>query len=261
MPVEDVPASKCNFPSCTHDSYGKGLCNAHYQQQRRGEELRPLRPRRRKNEEPKPCTVPECGRPQYGKGFCAAHHLQHHTGREIRPLRSEPSRVFQDGSSWLVEVYGRDRRGRIGTVVAHAQISAEDREVAGQYRWNLANGYARATHQGPTLHNLICPTGAGEEVDHINGIRLDCRRENLRAVTHALNAQNRGVRRTNSTGVRGITLDKKSGKYRTVVRVNGCYYGAGLHSSLEDAERAVSDLRLQLMTHTNEDRRRQVTHT
>jgi len=35
----------CSFEGCERKHFGKGLCNGHYLQQRRGEELRPLRKR------------------------------------------------------------------------------------------------------------------------------------------------------------------------------------------------------------------------
>ena len=35
----------CSFPGCGKPHYGKGLCQGHWTQQRRGQELRPLRPK------------------------------------------------------------------------------------------------------------------------------------------------------------------------------------------------------------------------
>lgn len=77
-------------------------------------------------------------------------------GKELRPLRNTPSRVFHDGSSWVVELYGRDDGGRVGTVVGYAQISEQDREEVAQSRWNLQdNGYVPQPHAGGSLHRLI----------------------------------------------------------------------------------------------------------
>lgn len=37
--------TKCSFPECGKPHYAKGLCQGHYTQQRKGQELRPLQPR------------------------------------------------------------------------------------------------------------------------------------------------------------------------------------------------------------------------
>lgn len=105
------------------------------------------------------------------------------------------------------------------------------------------------------------PTTPEEQVDHINGIRTDCRRENLRIVTHAENMQNKGVQRINATGVRGVTFDPKKQLYHAMVTVDGVKHSGGRHKQLEDAEQAASELRARLMTHTNEERRRKVSGT
>lgn len=39
------PTKVCSFPGCGKQHYGKGLCNAHYIQQRKGQRLRALRPK------------------------------------------------------------------------------------------------------------------------------------------------------------------------------------------------------------------------
>lgn len=38
------PTRKCSFPGCEKPHYGKGLCKGHWNQQRKGQELRPLQP-------------------------------------------------------------------------------------------------------------------------------------------------------------------------------------------------------------------------
>lgn len=59
------------------------------------------------------------------------------------------------------------------------------------------------------IHRLIANPAKGEVVDHINGIRTDNRRCNLRCVTQAQNAANRKSR--------GYCWDKRSGKWVTQV--------------------------------------------
>ena len=60
-------APLCSFPGCGRLVQARGLCAGHYQQQRRGQVLRPLRHRR-------VCTVAGCGQPHYAKGLCGKHY-------------------------------------------------------------------------------------------------------------------------------------------------------------------------------------------
>ena len=72
----------CSFPGCGHKRYAKGLCLAHYRQQRRGEPLSPVA-RRTAGES---CTVDGCDRPHRAGGLCTAHYAQQQRGQELRPL-------------------------------------------------------------------------------------------------------------------------------------------------------------------------------
>ena len=60
----------CSGPSCDRQALTKGLCNAHYLQTWRGQELRALVPRKIRDE---PCPIPGCDRTQHSRGLCARH--------------------------------------------------------------------------------------------------------------------------------------------------------------------------------------------
>jgi hypothetical protein len=78
-----------------------------------------------------------------------------------------------------------------------ALIDDEDFIKVNQYKWQLSNqGYAKSVTRGShstrkylLMHRFI--TDFGEEIDHINGDKLDNRRENLRQVTSSMNSWNR----------------------------------------------------------------------
>jgi hypothetical protein len=91
-------------------------------------------------------------------------------------------------------------------------IDDEDWEVVSHFSWYIANGYPKTTtsrlnggqHQ-LHLHNLLLgPAPDGLEWDHENRDKLDNRRSNLRLVTPEINVQNRGLRKTNTSGVTGV---------------------------------------------------------
>jgi hypothetical protein len=72
----------------------------------------------------------------------------------------------------------------------------------------------------------------GEQCDHINGNGLDNRRANLRSVTNAQNGRNCHRRSANpSSQFLGVHLNKKSGKWRAKVRIDGKQITLGSHDS------------------------------
>lgn len=80
----------------------------------------------------------------------------------------------------------------------------------------------------------------GMQVDHKDGNRLDCRRDELRLATPAQQMQNR--RRRSLGGVetpyKGIHFHKKSGFWQAEMRVKGKYTYIGIFKDELDAARA-----------------------
>ncbi len=82
-----------------------------------------------------------------------------------------------------------------------------------------ASGYIQISLGGRVhrAHRLIWLMTYGsmpaDEIDHINGRRDDNRLSNLRAASHAENARNRCVSRTNRLGQRGVVFDARHGRY------------------------------------------------
>lgn len=84
------------------------------------------------------------------------------------------------------------------------------------------------------IHRLVTRAVNGQVVDHINGDGLDNRRCNLRIVTPSQNHQNRKVKRTSTTGIKGVEL-RPSGKYRVNITVNGKRKHLGLFKTIAEA--------------------------
>lgn len=117
--------------------------------------------------------------------------------------------------------------------VGKGKTTLVDKDVASQFKdtplW-LSHGYAhfRANRsQYVRLHRWIMNAGEGEEVDHINGDRLDNRRENLRIVSHSMNMANRVRRNSNCTsGYRGVCKNRTRCKriWRAVIVKERAFY-------------------------------------
>lgn len=67
------------------------------------------------------------------------------------------------------------------------------------------------------MHHVVLPLKDGLVCDHINGNRIDNRRENLRLVTKSQNMRNQGISARNKTGYKGVS--KHQGKYRAYINV------------------------------------------
>lgn len=76
------------------------------------------------------------------------------------------------------------------------------------------------------------------ELDHINGIRNDNRIANLREAYHSENCRNGRLRSTNSSGFKGVSWHKASGKWHAQITVDGTTRHLGLHKTAEEAHAA-----------------------
>lgn len=76
------------------------------------------------------------------------------------------------------------------------------------------------------------------QIDHINGNKSDNREINLRPATGYENQRNRGMLRTNSSGFKGVHLNKRRQKWVASIRTGNGQKHLGYFNSAEDASRA-----------------------
>ena len=74
-----------------------------------------------------------------------------------------------------------------------------------------------------------------EAVDHINMVRDDNRISNLREATVAENNRNKRIQSNNSSGYKGVTLHKPSGKFQAKIMFDGKTESLGYFDTKEDA--------------------------
>ena len=93
--------------------------------------------------------------------------------------------------------------------------------------------------QGVRMHRELMGSPKGMYVDHINGNGLDNRRANIRIATKQQNCWNRKKRRGNcSSRFKGVSLNKKTGKWTASIFCDGQSFYIGLFSDEEAAARA-----------------------
>lgn len=91
-----------------------------------------------------------------------------------------------------------------------------------------------------TLHREImnCTIGDGHVVDHINGDTLDNRRSNLRICNNTENVRNQKLHKCNTSGYRGVSKNKKTGKWIVHISVNNKILHIGTFVDIKDAVKA-----------------------
>ena len=118
----------------------------------------------------------------------------------------------------------------------------EDWEKLRQYCWGIKDksGYARARVEGQTkqFHTMVMPQSSrGVYVDHINGNVLDNRKKNLRYATPKQSVRNTGIREDNTSGVKGVSYNKRAKKYEAYIH-DGKKISLGLYDTLDEARQA-----------------------
>jgi hypothetical protein len=125
-----------------------------------------------------------------------------------------------------------------------------DRKAMGKYRWSISgNGYLQRHHviapgkyTKKRLHQEIMgyPDGI---IDHINGNKLDNRRCNLRITDDRGNAQNQCLSSRNTSGHRGVSWNRKMGKWYAHAKIDRKMIWLGLFDDLEEAARVALEFR------------------
>jgi len=239
----------CKIPNCNDPvKYsGKQLCSKHYQQiYHHGKIVEKV---------PRLCSTEGCGKPHYMKTFCVncfnkerrkgtvylgktcsvegcdlpvfvlkpmlceRHHRQIKRKGIIYKSKQEPNDfvIYEDYIGIILLNENRE-------VVGECLIDKEDYEKVKDYKWSLDKGkitdyvVSRTGRKPVNIAKIIL--GTESKIDHKNGKGLDNRKENLRFATDQQNAQNRGFRRDNVTGFKGITFSKFEKKYIAQIGIN-----------------------------------------
>lgn len=136
-------------------------------------------------------------------------------------------------------------RGKYG-VGKYAIVSPKDYENLIKYKWHVHHhGYPERTEKlsnGNIIHikmhhQIIGKPPKGLVVDHINGNRLDNRRENLRFCTQRDNARNKGLSKSNTSGYKGVSYNKSRNKWSAYILRDDSYH-IGYFDTAEEAANA-----------------------
>lgn len=109
-----------------------------------------------------------------------------------------------------------------------------DLSLVSQYNWHIdAQGYPKSN--GMHLHRLLMNPPDGMVVDHIDGDKLNNRRNNLRICKHSENLRNASISSSNTSGFKGVCFDKSRNKWSANITVNGKHHYLGRYDTPEEA--------------------------
>lgn len=118
----------------------------------------------------------------------------------------------------------------------------DDYDIIKDYRWNLnLRGYIATTKRinnkkiNIRLHQLIMGKKEGCIIDHINGIKTDNRKINMRFCTQQQNVMNGEIPNTNKSGFKGVIWDKSRNKWRSYIKYNQKTITLGYFINKDDA--------------------------
>lgn len=186
------------------------------------------------------CFIEGCGRIQAALGLCQSHRRQEIAGepfREIRKVNQKPSERFLT----YVEKTETCWKWTGGlTSLGYGKFSL-NRRLVSAHRFSYENSV------GPIPEGLF--------VDHICFNKSCVNPDHLRLVTRKQNGEHRrGASSNSKSGIRGVYWHPKQKRWRASVTHEGKLIHLPEFTSIEDAEKAVIELRNKLFTHNDLDR-------
>lgn len=140
--------------------------------------------------------------------------------------------------------------GKLGAGLSFI-VDDEDFVFLSRWKWSLNNkGYVRrnvtsksggvATYKNAFVHKLVASRAgvSGDEIDHRDGNKLNNVRRNLRPATRTDNCRNVGLKKSNTSGFKGVCYDKSRGNYIASIRHGGKKHTLGRFATAEEASRA-----------------------
>lgn len=131
----------------------------------------------------------------------------------------------------LIPLRGKKSEGKF------ALCDDEDYEMLSQYKWYENEGYIITYHKGKRLrmHRLVMNAPDDLDVDHRDHNKFNNQRSNLRFCTLVQNNQNGKLRKDNTSGYKGVSLDRSTGHWRALIYAEGTAYYSGQYLEKEHA--------------------------
>lgn len=136
-----------------------------------------------------------------------------------------------------------------------ALVDDEDFEKINQYKWHYDNnrrrdGYAVAQtgYKGKKIymHRFIVNAQKEQEIDHIDGNKLNNQKSNLRVVTRSQNNYNQRPQINASSKFKGVTWHKKAQKWMATIHTKDNKIYLGVFTEEAEAAKAYNKIAKEL---------------
>ena len=117
-------------------------------------------------------------------------------------------------------------------------VDDEDYNYLSQFNWQVDKHNVVRFHNkngSSLIHRLIMKPPDDMEIDHIDGNRLNNQKSNLRLANSSQNKCNRGARKDNKSGYKGVSWHKQRNKWTARIKHDGKYLHLGLHEDIKEA--------------------------
>ena len=188
----------------------------------------------------------ECGNKTIVRGVSLRHHhtkscgcLKNEAGEKIRKKLKKYNKYDLSGDFGI----GYTFKGEF------FYFDLEDYDLIKNYCWYTNNDGYIVTHAIDDLgyvsqnlkisfHRLVTSAPDGMSVDHINHVKYDNRKKNLRVITQQQNTINKGISKNNKSGTPGVFYQKFNNKWKATICINRKQIILGTFTSKEDAIKA-----------------------
>ncbi|EIZ8586510.1 HNH endonuclease [Salmonella enterica subsp. enterica] len=150
--------------------------------------------------------------------------------------------LYYDESSPSFLRWRHDKINGNGRVFSRAGACAGSLKNTGYWVVNLDGKFRMAHRIVFAIHYGMLPS----QVDHIDRNRANNNIANLRPANSAQNKWNASIRTDNTSGIKGVSLHKQSGKWRAQVYKNGKPIHIGLFHTKEEAENVIVMARISI---------------
>jgi len=125
-----------------------------------------------------------------------------------------------------------------------AFVDDGDYAALSQYKWQFVLGYAvryanvNGVETTIRMHRQIMNAPPRKKVDHKNRNKLDNQRHNLRWANSSQNGRNVGITAKNTSGFKGVSLDRKRGTFRAMIQGDKGNIFLGRYPTPEEAAKS-----------------------